>query len=174
MTHRSCFRRILCGLLILCMLLFAGAFVSCTQNEPIMNGATYRFVCGNVTVFVNDDAATVLDALGAWKQYSESPSCLFDGLDKVYVYGGFRIQTYPQNGGEFVYSIELLDDSVATPEGIMIGSSRDAVLEKYGEGAKETATAMIYTDASGGTELMFSFRDGKVTNIQYKKIVENG
>jgi hypothetical protein len=163
--------RVLCAFLILCTLFATLALSACTEAAPPEDDVDYAFVSGTTTIRIDDDAAAVLSALGAWSQYGESPSCLFDGLDKIYGYGGFRIQTYPKDGGEFVYSVELLDDSVTTPEGITIGSSRDDVLEQYGTDMRETSAAIIYTDKGDGVELMLSIRNGVVTNIQYKKIV---
>jgi len=171
MNHRSIPHRIACMTLVLCMLFLTFAFSSCTQPEPSDSEAGYAIVIGNTTIRVDDDAAPVLSSLGAWKLYDEDPSCQFDGLDKIYVYGGFRIQTYPENGGEFVYSVELLDDSIATPEGIVIGSSRDAVLEKYGTDMKEEMEKIIYTDKTETMQLKFLIRNGKVTNIQYVKLM---
>ena len=172
MNYPSMLRRFPCAILIFCMLCGTLVLASCTPTEPSDDRKNYVFVKGDVTVRISDDAESVLDALGTPRQYSESPSCLFDGLDKVYVYGGFRIQTYPDGTIERIYSVELLDDSVATPEGIAIGSARADVIEVYGSEMRETASALIYTDAANGIELMFSIRDGRVTNIQYKKITE--
>lgn len=170
MNYRSMLRRLVCTVLTICML--CCVFASCTPTEPSDDGKRYVFVKGDLTVRISDEAGAVLDALGTPNQYSESPSCLFDGLDKVYVYGGFRIQTYPDGAIERIYSVELLDDSVATPEGIAIGSARADVIAAYGSEMRETASALIYTDATNGTELMFSIRDARVVNIQYKKITE--
>lgn len=172
MNYQSMLRRFSCALLILCMLCGTLVLASCTPTEPSDDGKNYVFVKGDLTVRISDDARAVLDALGTPSRYSESPSCLFDGLDKVYVYGGFRIQTYPDGAVERIYSVELLDDSVTTPEGIAIGSARADVIAAYGNEMRETSSALIYTDAADGTELMFSIRDGMVTNIQYKKITE--
>ncbi len=172
MNCTSLLRRFTGVILILCMLCGTLMLASCTPTEPSDDGKNYVFIKGDLTVRICADAQTVLDALGTPKQYSESPSCLFDGLDKVYVYGGFRIQTYPDGTIERIYSVELLDDSVATPEGIAIGSARADVIAAYGSEMRETASALIYTDTANGTELMFSIRDGRVTNIQYKKITE--
>ncbi len=161
---KTMIKRLICGLLVLCTVILLGACTPAEDAEPL-----YVFTYNGTKIEINDSAEEILAALGTWKQYSESPSCLFDGLDKIYGYGGFRIQTYPKDGKEFVYSVELLDDSVATSKGITIGSTRDAVIAAYGEGGRDTGSALIYTDTTYGTELMISLRDGAVINIQYKK-----
>ncbi|MBE6553503.1 MAG: hypothetical protein E7666_04080 [Ruminococcaceae bacterium] len=156
--------RVFCGILVLCSVILIGACTPAENSEPL-----YVFTYNGTTIAVDGSAADVLVALGTWKQYSESPSCLFDGLDKIYGYSGFRIQTYPKDGSEYIYSVELLDDSVATSKGITIGSTRDAVIAAYGEGGRDTGSAIIYTDEAYGTELMISIRNDTVINIQYKK-----
>ena len=65
-----------------------------------------------------------------------------------------------------IVKIVLADDSVSTPEGISIGSSRDEVIAAYGENFTENATGtLIYTD--GATKLMVGFADGSVSAIHY-------
>jgi hypothetical protein len=93
-------------------------------------------------------------------------------LDKIYVYSGFRIETYTKGGVDYIRSVELTDDSVATPEGITIGSSKDGVIAAYGEADRATDTALTYENTEKGMKLQILLRDGKVTNIQYLKIVE--
>ena len=41
------------------------------------------------------DASKVVDELGEADDYFESESCAFEGLDKVYTYPGFKLNTYP-------------------------------------------------------------------------------
>ena len=153
----------------ICLLLLTAALLGCVacNTNPSDGAPKYVFNVGSITVKINDEAEAVIGALGEALDYSESPSCAFEGLDKVYIYAGFRIQTYPLNGKDYVYSVELTDDSVKTPEGIAIGSSADAVLKAYGEAGKQTDTSILYSDDVGGVTLQFILRDGQVKNIQY-------
>ena len=146
--------------------LLCGVSCETAQEEPDKN---YVFQVGNVTVSVDDGAETILTALGQWKDYNESPSCAFEGLDKIYVYNGFRIQTYTLSGVDYIRSVELTDDSVSTPEGIAVGASAEAVLDAYGEPKTKTDSALVYENTEKGMKLQFILRDGKVTNIQYLK-----
>lgn len=82
--------------------------------------------------------------LGDADNYFESDSCAFQGKDKVYTYGSVKITTYPKDNKDYVYTIELLDDTVSTPEGISIGSDKKAVEEKYGDASDSTETSYIY------------------------------
>ncbi len=154
-------------LCLLLSLLLLAALSACTDKND--NSAGYVFSVGDVKIELDAAAEPILSALGEPKQYSESPSCAFEGLDKVYVYAGFQIQTYPQGGKDYILSVELTDDLHTTAEGVAIGASRDRVVEVYGTPAKESATALIYRDEAKGHNLQFLLRDGKVTNIQYLK-----
>ena len=88
-----------------------------------------------------------------------------NGLDKVYTYAGFEIQTYPIGEKDFVYMIILQDDTVATEKGIRIGATKDAVLTAYGTPNEESANALTYNGK--GMYLQFILREGTVTSIQY-------
>ena len=159
-------KKIICITLTLITLL---CLASCEAAPE--EGTKYEFQSGPVSVAIDAEAESVLSALGEWRNYSESPSCAFVGLDKVYVYAGFRIQTYPLEGKDYIYSVELTDDSVTTPEGITIGSGADQVKSAYGTPAEESATLLLYKGE--GVNLQFILRDGKVTNIQYLRAETN-
>ena len=138
-----------------------------TPSTPIGDPDAYFFTYEGTEIRLHADMAAILQALGEPKKYTESTSCAFDGLDKVYVYAGFKIQTYPQNGKDYVLSVELTDDSVATPEGIAIGATKDQVVTAYSTPNSESDTALSYLDTAKKVTLQFLLRDGKVTNIQY-------
>ena len=109
-------KKILC-ICFACLLLICG--VACTPEEPEVPDANYAFRSGNTEIAIDADAAPILASLGEWRDYAESASCAFEGLDKVYTYAGFEVQTYPMNGKDYVYMVMLYDDTVATPEGGM-------------------------------------------------------
>lgn len=156
-------RKILIYILLAAMVL---TFVACKNNNPpAEEGKTYTFTSGTTQIAINADAAPILASLGAWRDYAESTSCAFEGLDKVYTYAGFELQTYPMGEKDLVYMIILQDDTVATEKGIRIGANKDAVTAAYGTPDKETATALTYNGK--GMYLQFILRDGAVTSIQY-------
>ena len=128
-------------------------------------GDSYYFQKGDVKVVMGEPADATLQALGAAKNEYEAPSCAFDGMDKVYTYPGFEVLTYGKEGGEYKISgVIIRDDSVQTPEGIMIGSDIDAVEKAYGE---VTDGANNLTVSKGNSELLIIFKDGVVSSIQY-------
>ena len=151
-------------LLLAAMLLTLAA----CQDTSTPQAPTYAFTTnGGIEIAIDADAAPILSALGEWREYAESASCAFEGLDKVYTYAGFEIQTYPMGEKDFVYAIVLYDDTVTTDKGIHIGSIAAEVITAHGAPAKETATAITYNGE--GMTLQFLLRDGTVTSIQYTK-----
>ena len=157
-------KKILIYLLLAAMVL---SFASCKDNEtpPAEEGKTYTFTSGTTKIAINADAAPILASLGQWRDYAESASCAFEGLDKIYIYPGFELQTYPMGEKDLVYMIILQDDTVATEKGIRIGVTKDAVIAAYGTPDGESATALTYNGK--GMYLQFILREGTVTSIQY-------
>lgn len=126
----------------------------------------YVFKAGSVTLCIGD-SADVIAQLGRPTAYNETASCGgIPGTDKLYVFAGYRVQSTPGNDGDVINKIEITDDSVKTPEGLTIGSTKDQVTKALGAG---TASGENLTYKSGDTKLMFIIRDGYVTNIQYLK-----
>ncbi len=142
-------------------------------TEPTPGPATpdvYVFLTGKGTaVSVNQDMAEVLAAEGEPLSYFEAESCAFNGLDKTYTYAGFVISTRPEGEKDFINSILLTDDSVTTPEGAYIGSSKAAVIAAYGEG-EEVGVSLSYT--KGDCALCFIFDGETVISIEYTPVVE--
>ena len=109
-------------------------------------------------------AKAVIEALGEYKSTYEAPSCAFDGTDIVYAYAGYEVLAYAVDGEEKISGVVLRDDTVETPEGICIGSDREAVAKAYGE---VTADAGSVTFTKGNCDLLIIFTDDKVSSIQY-------
>ena len=94
----------------------------------------------------------------------------FDGLDKTYTYAGFQLMTYPKNDKDYVNSIVLKSDTVATQEGVCIGDKKEKVEEKYGKDFENKNGAYIYT--KGNSKLEFIFTDDIITSITYTAITK--
>lgn len=117
------------------------------------------------TVAMDEDMETVLADLGKEQGYFEAASCAFEGKDKQYTYSGFIITTRPDGEKDYVQSILLTDDSVATAEGIYLGSSAADVTAAYGEENGDNAAAMSYV--KGNCTLNFIVTGDVVTSIEY-------
>lgn len=99
----------------------------------------------------------------------DQASCAGQGMAKVFTFkgGSFFIETTPSTNDVFPISIiALCDDTVATAEGIYIGSTIEQVKAAYGEPETEADTVMTYS--KGSSELVFNIANGAVTGIFYK------
>lgn len=138
---------------------------SCKKDkEPDAKAYSFRFE--NVEISVGADVDPILGKLGSYNNYYESPSCYFTGYDKIYVYSGFELHTYPDGEKNYIYLIRLYDDTVATEEGIRVGSSKAAVTEVYGTADTTTNTSLIYQ--CDGMYMEFFLEKDAVVEIQYQ------
>lgn len=139
-------------------------------SAPALQNDVYVFVYRGTSVTPHAKMSELVAGLGDTVSYEESPSCLYQGLDKDYTYAGFKLRTYPENGTDYVLNICFTDDSVATPEGIMLGSARSEVEAAYGTSYTEQNGNVIYTKDK--TELRFRFDGDNVSAIEYWAITE--
>lgn len=161
-------KKLLC--ILLCGVCVMGLFACGPVAEEKEEG--YAFVHQGTKIAIDGEAAEVLSALGEWIDYAESASCAFEGLDKVYTYSSFEIQTYPMSGKDYIYMVNLLDDTVSTEEGIRIGSTRAQVLSAYGEADKQSDTLLSYTGEGMYLEFLFRGAGDGVTDIRYCRVEE--
>lgn len=130
----------------------------------------FAFAYNGVTIPMNVEAAPILDKLGEPMEYFEAASCAFQGLDKIFYYSGFEVSTYPNDGVDFISAVDLVDDSVSTPEGISIGSSLEDIKAAYGENYTEESG--LYTFVKGETKLTILVENNAAAAITYLAIVE--
>jgi len=159
-------KKIFC--MLLCLLMLAGT-VSCGGTDATngMDQKDYVFKQGSTEIAIHGDVAPILKALGERiAEDDPSPSCGFPGMSWVYTYAGFEIETYPTDGKDYVYRVELYDDTAATAEGIRIGQTREQVIETYGEADKESTTLLTYRAPNMYLRFRFS-SDGLVRKIIY-------
>ncbi len=145
---------------------------ACNGGEPTPSEApaAYAFPAADGYVLeLNADMAQVLEKLGEPVSYFEAASCAFDGLDKTYTYAGFTVTTRPDGDKDYVNDILLTDDTVATAEGVRIGSSLSDVTAAYGE-QEPDGSALIYSQE--GVTLLFLLDGDKVTSIEYYPAVD--
>lgn len=158
------------ALLLLFTLVVALLLTACNSNgtNPNSNDYIYSFSYNGVSITPGGSFDEIKSGLGAYTSYFEAASCAFDGNDKIYTYGSVQINVSPLAGVDTIYMVILLDDSLATPEGIRVGSTRDEVIAAYGYGGVDNGTSLVYV--AGLTELVFILRDGCVTSVQYRGI----
>jgi hypothetical protein len=135
-----------------------------TSSESTSAGA-YTFSDQGVTVAVDDLMEPVLAKLGDPNEYFEAKSCAFEGLDKMYTYSHYEIDTYPSSDGDRISAIYLTDDLISTPEGLKIGSSLEDMEKLYGTGYEVSGTE--YTYHAGDMSLKIQINGDKVSYITY-------
>ena len=135
------------------------------QQAETASAKGYAFVAGGVTVEVDADMAPILQALGEPLSYFEAASCAFEGLDKIYTYSSFEIDTYPAQDKDLVSAVILKDDSVTTAEGICIGESLEKLQETYGDGIQESGMLVYEKD---DMKLCFILQDDSIISIEYR------
>lgn len=161
-------KKILSILVLSLMLVGCGGEETSQQNQEEVKG--FAFEVNGTEIYMNEDTSLFLDSLGDEIEYFEAKSCAFDGLDKTYTYSGFQLKTYPKDDHDYVNSIILTDDTVATQEGISIGNEKSQVVEKYGKDYQDNGNAYIYTKED--SQLQFLFEDDYVSAITYTAITD--
>ncbi len=134
------------------------------EKEKELSG--YVFEYQGIRMAMDMAAAEVIEALGEPVSYFEAPSCAFEGLDKIYNYGSFELDTYEQKGRDYISGIYFRDDLIETPEGISLYMSYDELLKVYGEAELEQSGAVVYE--KDGMKLRFLVKDGEITSIEYR------
>lgn len=144
-----------------------------SEGDKPLSQSGYMFktdgISGSISLTVDMVAAPVINALGEPKSYFEAPSCAFMGVDKIYTYSHFEIDTYPDGGTDKISMILFLDDLVTTPEGICIGMTIDDIKRVYGNGYEEVNGAYVYK--KNNTKLTFLVKNGEISSIEYTSMV---
>ena len=165
--------------LLIFSLLLTFTFIGCNKDEeefiPSNNFGIssseeetqegFSFLYKDTEISVGTDMAPVLSALGEPTSYFESNSCAFQGLDKVYTYGSVIIRTYPQDGDDYILSVELKDDSIQTPEGVSIGNTLEFAESVYGKPDEKNGGSLVYK--KGNSVLSFIAKNDEISAITY-------
>ncbi len=126
----------------------------------------YVFTYDGTIISMDMDAAPIVEQLGEPDSYFEAPSCAFEGIDKVYTYGSFELDTYPTDDKDYVSTVVLKDDTIATTEGVGIGDPEDKVVEAYGSEWIEEDGMRVYE--KDGMKLCFILKNDTVASIEYR------
>ena len=129
----------------------------------------YVFEYNGVKIGMDMEAAPIISALGEADSYFEAPSCAFEGLDKTYGYGSFEIDTYEQDGKDYISTVFFCDDLIETPEGVCLFETKADMIKAYGEGFKEEFGMLVYE--KDGMKLKFILEGDEITSIEYASTV---
>ncbi|MDR2131764.1 MAG: hypothetical protein LBP30_00245 [Clostridiales Family XIII bacterium] len=133
-------------------------------SDSVQNAAVFAFRHKDAPIVPGEDMGALLAAIGEPNDVFEAPSCAFDGIDRIYYYPGFLVNTYPEQGEDKILSISFRDDSVQTEEGLYLGMNADEVTAVYENGAwNESGNALLFQN--GDLELRVLFEDGVATDV---------
>ncbi len=138
------------------------ALGSCVMKET---SDDYYFHANGVDIVPGIHAEDALGCLGEHRSMQSSPSCAFDGEERIYRYSGFDIYTSWENGEEIIERVTVTEDSVATERGIRVGDSFHDVVKLYGRDYEKKGENIEYDGER--CRLQFFFSEGKVTSIRY-------
>lgn len=149
--------------------------VTQTESSQVSANGTvkpkYYFEYNGVEIEVDAPAKPIIEALGEPIHYFEAQSCAFEGMDRIYTYIGFDLQTFTKNDKEFVFSISFLDDTVSTREGISLSATLDDAIKVYGDGFKNSFNQYSYID--NNRSLSFIIENNEVISIEYALVVDD-
>lgn len=149
--------------------LIIGLLVGCSGSTE-QTKDEYVFDIEGQTIIIGEKVEDTLSNIGEALDQYKSPSCAFEGEDNVYDYEKFQITTYVTNNSEVFTGVYILDESIQTKEGIHIGSTKQEMIDAYGEEYTENYGA--YTYNKGKTDLSFVLVDDVITAISYLHIVD--
>lgn len=141
-------------------------------ESVVAEKSKYYFDFNGTPIYMNDKAKPVLDALGKPMHYFESPSCAFQGIDRVYTYNGFELYTYTDGNDEteYILNVIFMNDSVETNEGVTLGNKLDDIISKYGDKCIQDGNK--YTFSDGNTNLSFVVTNDEIVDVSYNLIID--
>ena len=153
------------AVLVLVLVILAACAEKNKTDMPT-DTARYLFLHDGESIAAGDSASAIR-RLGQYKSRRAVGSCAGVGEDVLYVYDGFRVTVYGEdgNGGGHIQMIEFTNDTVSTAEGIFVGADVESVVRAYGAEYSEVGEGMRYVGKN--CILQFSVRDGTVTSIKY-------
>lgn len=116
-----------------------------------------------ILITPGENMADYVEQLGEPDEYSAVPSCVEEGDDKVYIYGGIIVYTYRAEGKDRINLIEITGMENIS-QGIHIGSTQEEVLLAYGNSFVMNGDEMIYE--LNDKVLGIRVTDGKVSFIE--------
>jgi len=137
------------------------------QSEAAANGSDDSFTIIFEGVNITPGNEFNQDAIDGEPEVSLIPSSAFPN-DPVHIYNYselIEIHAVMLDGVETIYFVHILDESIATAEGVSISDDVSRVLEVYGEEYEDGGIRKIYT--RGDVELSFIIRDDVVVSIEY-------
>ncbi len=97
-------------------------------------------------------------ALGEPSSITEAPSCVYEGVDRLFNYGAFTLTTTPDaDGNDRITEFSVISDAISLKNGITIGSDKAAVEAAFG--TDYTASFGVLKFALTGAEISIVLDD---------------
>ena len=139
------------------------------ENKKEEGGSKAAVKLGDVTVTVGEVLTDEMKtALGEPASTEEAPSCHYEGMDTVYRYDGFSIQTYRKGDADCIAVVTIESAAYPTDKGIKVGDKLDAVMDAYGEADEPGNYYWVY-DLTDKVTLTFELDGDKVATILYEE-----
>lgn len=139
------------------------------QNNIDLDGKfskeDFVVLVNGVRIELGTDINTIIDKVGEPDDYVQARSCLHDGDDKIYTYGGIVIYTYPEGKKDIVYIVEYTGEE-KTPSGIGLGSTITDIEKAYGTKYVEDAFYTTY-ELNPNATISFQMENQEVTYIEF-------
>ncbi|MDE6699275.1 MAG: hypothetical protein K2J91_07360 [Lachnospiraceae bacterium] len=140
------------------------------NNNQTTSPKGYVFERNGVTIGMDMEAAPIIEALGEPASYFEAASCAFEGLDKMYGYGSFEIDTYELNGKDYISTIIFNDDMVSTKEGVSLFDKKEDMISAYGDNYSNEQGMYVYTNDNMKLKFVIN-GDDEISSIMYTSTI---
>ncbi len=146
-------------------LLFCVLFLVGCGNEVAEGVKEKQIIIENSKISLGDEMKSVENALGKEYKLTESESCLYEGMDKVFEYDKITITTYPNGENDYVSSILFSDKEVLWMYDVQVGDSIDDIRAIFKE-EKATQEDYLWSYEMEGYGISFYLSDNKITEIE--------
>ena len=136
-------------------------------EEPVYDPLV--FVSGDVTINIMDNADEIIAALGDPISTFEADSCAFQGKDLFLYYDGFQLTVNEVGGENKITAVTLVDDTVAMPDGIKIGSPEEDIAAIYGDDFRQDGSIYVFSGVArdgGEKQLRIKAENGSVSAVE--------
>ena len=120
-------------------------------------------------IFLDSEIQTAIEILGEPNHVHETPSCAFDGMDRIFTFSEFYIHTYPMGDKDLIQIIRFRTDNMTTGEGFRLGNSFDTVTEVLGFDYLRDFDMIVFIREN--TSLVFSLQDNIIVHMFYELIM---
>ncbi len=138
-----------------------------SESGNVSGQDSYVFEYNGIKMQVNEDISPAVAALGEPLNYYEATSCAFEGLDKIYTYASFQLETFPKDGKDIIACIYFRDDMIKTKEGVSLYMTKNDMIKAYGEAAEVSGTAHTYRKGHGFLRFILNEAD-EIISIEYQ------